>query len=335
MDHSKGRLLKTVLVMLITVALLAPIASASPAISFGACNTVGTRGDYINSVAVGDFDGDGDLDVVSGDEDNQVVAWENDGTPFSGGWYSQTVGTRGDLIRSVAVGDFDDDGKPDIVSGDEDNQVVVWKNDGTPFSSGWYSQTAGTRGASILSVAVGDFDGDRDPDIVSGAHNDEVVVWENDGTPFFGGWYSQTVGTRGQDVDSVAAGDLDCDGDLDVLSGDEDGDVVGWENDGTPFTDGWAATVVYSVNESPDDVRSVAVADLDGDWALDIVSGDMKYRVTACENLAECPTAPVGGIILPLDKSRLLLPSLGLAALVVLVGAAVVANRWRRLRINP
>ena len=77
------------------------------------------------------------------------------------------------------------------------------------------------------------------------------------------------ISTSANKVVSVAAADLDGDGDLDVVSAAENDDDVEWhENDGAPVP-GWTT---HTVAASLDGARSVHLADLDGDGDLDILS---------------------------------------------------------------
>ncbi|NOZ29609.1 MAG: hypothetical protein GXP39_16355 [Chloroflexi bacterium] len=139
-------------------------------------------------MAIGDLDGDSQPDVVSGDDDYQVVAWQNDGTPFSSGWLSNTVGSRGDYITSVAMGDLDGDGQPDVVSGDEDNQVIAWQNPGAPFGDPWVPLVIYTAGDYVRSVALADLDNDGDLDIIAGSDDRSVIVCENTSATEIAGW---------------------------------------------------------------------------------------------------------------------------------------------------
>ena len=188
------------------------------------------------SVAVGDLDGDGDLDIVAGnfgqqDEDGQqnVVYLSHRAT------FTKTVpfGTGHDHTSSVAVGDMDGDGDLDIVAGNGGSfaekskiipsaeQNVVYLNDGMGnFPTGRNFGSPDHTG----SVVVGDMDGDRDLDIVVGNHLGLNMVYLNDGAGNFptGRNFGTGLSFNWSEV-AVAVGDLDADGDLDVVVGN-DGD---------------------------------------------------------------------------------------------------------------
>ncbi|MBP7962183.1 MAG: VCBS repeat-containing protein, partial [Caldilineaceae bacterium] len=94
----------------------------------------------VSSVAVGDMDGDGKLDIVSAGGNGDIMIWQNNGTPFADGWNSQLVGSHTGPVTSVAVGDLDGDGDLDIVSGGWDNNVNVWRNDTAILNMGQRQQ---------------------------------------------------------------------------------------------------------------------------------------------------------------------------------------------------
>ena len=85
-------------------------------------------------MALGDLDNDGDPDIVSGStsgEDYEVIAWQNDSSPFTGLWAQNDVGASDDTVRSVALGDLDHDGDLDTLSGSqsgEDYEIIAWRN---------------------------------------------------------------------------------------------------------------------------------------------------------------------------------------------------------------
>ena len=120
-------------------------------------------------IAAGDFDGDGDLDLAAIDA-TTVSLWENTGAGFAPKSAFPAVGAR-----EVKVVDLDLDGLPDVLwqVGDK---VQIRRN-----QSGWnFSSTEATLGPGApISLAVGDVDGDGDPDIAStqSAGGDATVTY--------------------------------------------------------------------------------------------------------------------------------------------------------------
>ncbi|MBN1177657.1 MAG: VCBS repeat-containing protein, partial [Anaerolineae bacterium] len=106
------------------------------------------------SAALGDIDGDGDLDAVTADRGSNMV-YRNDGA----GNFSTIDELGSGNTYGVALGDLDGDGDLDLFGANSSSNHEVWFNDGagnfdTPFS---YVNTA-----SAYAVELGDLDGDGD-----------------------------------------------------------------------------------------------------------------------------------------------------------------------------
>ncbi len=233
---------------------LAPATNANP--------TVG-NGPY--SVAVGDVDGDGDLDLLTANLISGTVSVRlNDGTGNFIGGSDPAVGAN---PGSVAVGDVDGDGDLDLLTANSgSNTVSVRLNDGTGNFIGGSDPAVG---ANPQRVAVGDVDGDGDLDLLAAAGSNTVSVRLNDGTGNFTGGSDPTVGT---DPTSVAVGDVDGDGDLDLLTANQGSNTVSVRlNDGTGNFTAPATNPNPAVGTTP---KSVAVGDVDGDGDLDLLAAN-------------------------------------------------------------
>ncbi len=91
-------------------------------------HTIGSAGGQGHSGSAADFDGDGDVDILSGSTTDQKVAiiWENDG---SGNFSRVELPGNGDLHNAGDVSDLDGDGDWDIYGfGWDNDNMRVWEN---------------------------------------------------------------------------------------------------------------------------------------------------------------------------------------------------------------
>jgi len=240
-------------------------------------STVGPAGET-RSMALGDLDRDGDLDLAvggSGNPGGQNVVYLNEGgvqggTPGTFGAISHTVGSGDDMTLSLALGDLDEDGDLDLVAGNFFGQSAIYLNDGDgTFDT--ISHTVGPGDGRARSLALGDVDGDGDLDLAVGNWNRHNVVYLNDGdgNPF--DTITHTVGPGDDISEAVALGDVDGDGDLDLVVGNEEQQNRIYLNDG----DGTFDTISRTVGPVNDFTYGLALGDLDGDGDLDLVVGNM------------------------------------------------------------
>jgi len=216
------------------------------------------------AVAVGDFNGDGKLDlaVANGFTNNVSVFLGNgDGTFQTGVDYK--VGT---LPAALAVGDFNADGKLDLAVANNTTlnvSILLGNGDGT------FQPAVNFRGGGG-SVVVGDFNGDGKLDLAlantnnpSGMGRISVLLGNGDGTFQTGVDYTALPGT-----DSIAVGDFNGDGRLDLAVanvGSNGVSVLLGNGDGT-----FQAPLNFVLGTQLGNSASVAAGDFNGDGKLDL-----------------------------------------------------------------
>ncbi|HRJ40707.1 MAG TPA: VCBS repeat-containing protein, partial [Caldilineaceae bacterium] len=242
---------------------------------------VGTSQAEVQTVLAADLDGDGDPDLItgSGAADVELHLWENPGPLAGGQWSSYELGAADDSVLALELVDLDGDGDMDLISGgrrDEDYELIAWVNDGTPFDNPWQAMDIGDAPGDVYALALADVDGDGDLDLFSAGsrHGDpQIVLWQNDGTPLDGLWESSPVGILPANVQGLIAADVDKDGRIDLITSSgnfaQGPELIFWQSDDSPFAAPWTA---HSIGETGQITR-LAWVDLDGDGALDLVTG--------------------------------------------------------------
>jgi hypothetical protein len=231
-------------------------------------------------VVTTDFNGDGRLDLAvlnRGSDDVSVSILLGSGNGAFQATQNRYVPTGG-IPQSLAVGDFNGDGRPDLVAVESGSSIgavgVLLGNGDGSFQD---SRGSATGGGSSLAVAVGDFDGDGNLDLAvtdfdvdsqpgdPSPNNISVLQGRGDGTFAVAALYELSFGHY---AGSIATGDFNGDGKLDLVFADTYGDGVGvMLGDGNlgDFT----AAQYFAAGSDP---VSVAVADLNGDGKPDVTA---------------------------------------------------------------
>ena len=130
------------------------------------------------TVGTGDFNDDGQSDILWQNTSGQVAIWEMDGTnQIAGG--SQWVGANpGPDWKTVGTGDFNGDGKSDILFQNTNGQVAIWEMDGTNPIAGGSQWVGANPGPDWKVVGTGDFNGDGKSDILFQNTDGQAAIWE-------------------------------------------------------------------------------------------------------------------------------------------------------------
>jgi hypothetical protein len=215
---------------------------------------------HYQTPALCDIDSDGRDEVLLGTRAGLLFALNGDGSAVSG-W---PVTMLGEAAGSVSIGDVDDDGALEVVCHTRSGRVYLINHDGT-VAAGWPRFVALNEPYFCPSPALADFDGDGALEIVVAGYTasaTQLCVIRQNGQ-FYTGWpvqFNTSVATEC----SPTVADIDGDGSLDILIGDESRYLYAFDIAGN-MMDGFPIATSDAVRATP------FLDDLDGDGDIDIV----------------------------------------------------------------
>jgi len=287
---------------------------------------------FISSIDIGrrshiawaDFNADGLADFILSGDGGNIAAYRGDGDSsfqwISDDWIPPTATLSG--VASALV-DLNDDGLPDLVAGLFDGTLRGFRNIGAPAAPGFMEDNSLIPFEDFGTYAApgfGDFDNDRDQDLVVGNLRGQVRFLENTGTkqqPFFARLVTNADEFAVESFASPMFADWNNDGRLDLLIGSSSGVIRIWFQRQTGMKLSFSAAPDVQIDAG---VRSIAPAAIiaRNDGSKDIVAG--------CER---------GGIVyltardgmtprLPVPHKLLLFPNPSTDRLTVLAATSII-----------
>jgi hypothetical protein len=234
-----------------------------------------------------DVDDDDDPDLVVGfSESGMIKVYTNTGSVFAAIFSEENVTTIGDvgLYAYPVFCDIDHDLDQDILSGRDEHGFIFYRNLGTPQNPDWQPddvpfQNLGNE-TYWNSPDLVDMNDDDKFDLVFGTFTGPLNYYVNTGTSEIPAWQVNTTLFGGvMDVGSASNPffyDYDYDGDFDLFTGSQLGDIKYYENTGTPTGPAWLENSAPFASLKHSIYSAVTVGDVNGDSLPDAIVGDLS-----------------------------------------------------------
>ena len=192
--------------------------------------------------AFADLDGDGDQDLLVGEDYGVKKYFQNTGTPLNPQFAAPQVNPFGlsstNYPAFPAFADLDGDGDMDLLVGELYGALKYFQNIGTPFNPDFAAPLTNPFGLDSTYIfaltAFADLDGDGDQDLLIGEYYGVLKYYQNTGTslsPQFAAPQENPFGLESTNmVAAPAFADLDRDGDFDLLVGEYFGEMQYFQN---------------------------------------------------------------------------------------------------------
>ena len=235
---------------------------------------LGSGGNEMRGVSVGDGNNDGELEVYGACQDYHIYQFSWNGV----GWNRTDLGSGGNYMFGVAVGDGNNDGELEVYGACYDYHIYQFKWNG----SSWDSTDLGFGGRWMRGVAVGDGNNDGLLEVYGACQDSSIYQFSWNGSS----WDKTDLGSGGNTMRGVAVGDGNNDGVLEVYGACSDYHIYqfkwnGSSWDSTDLGSGWYSMYGVAVGDGNND-GVLEVYGANDDWYIyqfswDGISWDKTY----------------------------------------------------------
>lgn len=221
----------------------------------------------VSRASKGDLNGDGQPDILFQDANGFLGTWFMNGLNLTSGGFLQpnNVGDVG--YRVVGMGDFNRDGKEDILFQHTDGTLAVWYMNGTSLASASYLDPRNTGDKNWRVVCAGDLNADGKPDLILQHTDGSPAVWYMDGIKLNSGALFSPRSPGDARWRVVGLGDFNADNRQDLVFQHDDGTLAVWFLNGATLTQ----SSLFSATSPGAGWRAVGVADRNQDGKPDLL----------------------------------------------------------------
>jgi len=244
------------------------------------------EGERISGLHYADFDNDGDNDIIACyKQKNKIVIWINNGNLVQS-FTKIIVDSNFIAPLYVYAKDINNDSLPDFaISSGTNNCVALYINLGENAKS-WQKYVISNNFENAHMVLIEDIDNDGNKDLIvsCGGTVNRIDWWKNNcGTPL--SWHQNTVTKDFSFSQTIAAGDINGDGKIDIVAGSSGLHQVAWfKNEGGDSLT-FTKNLITKNTELP---HWVTICDINMDGFLDVIScGYSSAEISLWKNSGE------------------------------------------------
>lgn len=245
-------------------------------------------------LAVGDMDNNGKPDLVIAHSISQSIRIFRNNSAGNAVSFSPRFNLALNAgVTGVAVDDLDGDGKLDIAASSlTASKVFLFRNTSSGDEMSFAPRVDSSAGGSAQGIAIGDLDRDGKPDLaIINSAAATVSVLRNMstvGTLAFSSRIPFPVGGSQTIPFSLAIGDIDGDGKLDIVTGNaQAGTISVLRNTSTTGNISFADKVDFNTGGFP---TGTTLGDIDGDGKLDALTADQGVKLSILRNTSKVDT---------------------------------------------